>query len=115
MRPFVPGDPERIKDIIERILSLSDEKAHELPIDVEIGFAFLPEYWSLGYGVESAQAVMDFGRDELGIERIVAIANPDNERSFRLLKKIGLHYERLIQLPGQELRIRLFTPEGTPE
>ena len=80
--------------------------------DVEIGFAFLPEFWSRGYGVESAQAVMDFGREALGIKRIVAIANPDNERSFKLLEKIGLRYERLIQLPGQELRIRLFTPRS---
>ena len=78
--------------------------------DVEIGFAFLPEFWSQGFGVESAQAVMDYGRDELGLDRIVAIANPDNDRSFKLLEKIGLRFDRMIRLSENDPEIKLFTP-----
>jgi RimJ/RimL family protein N-acetyltransferase len=78
--------------------------------DVEIGFAFLPEFWSRGYAVESAKAVMDYARRDLDLERVVAIANPDNERSFRLLEKIGLRFERMIQLSEKDPEIKLFTP-----
>src|SRR5580700_8038038 len=41
--------------------------------DVDIGFAFLPRFWSQGYAFESAAAVMAFGREALGIRRVVAI------------------------------------------
>ncbi|HJR16380.1 MAG TPA: GNAT family N-acetyltransferase, partial [Gemmatimonadales bacterium] len=58
--------------------------------DVDIGFAFLPPYRSLGYAFESASAVFHYAREVLGIRRIVAIANPDNTRSIRVLEKIGM-------------------------
>lgn len=80
--------------------------------DVEVGFALLPQFWSKGYAVEAAQAVMDYAYKELGLHRIVAIVNPGNDRSFKLLEKIGLKFERMIRLPESDLEIELFTPEG---
>lgn len=80
--------------------------------DVEIGFAFLPEFWSQGYAVESAQAVMRHAEDDLGIERVVAIANLDNDRSFKLLEKLGLRFDRMIRLSENDPEVKLFTPEG---
>lgn len=80
--------------------------------DVEIGFAFLREFWSRGYAVESAQAVMRHAEEDLGIERVVAIANLDNDRSFKLLEKLGLRFDRMIRLSEIDREIKLFTPEG---
>jgi RimJ/RimL family protein N-acetyltransferase len=79
--------------------------------DVDIGFAFLPRYWSQGYATESARAVMRYGQEVLGLPRIVAIANADNARSFRVLEKIGLRSDRAIRLSGSEAELRLFVPE----
>lgn len=78
--------------------------------DVDIGFAFLPQYRSQGYAYEAAAAVLAYGRQELGLERIVAITVPENLRSARLLEKLGLHFERLITLAGDdnEYEFRLF-------
>jgi len=45
----------------------------------------------------------------LGIDRIVAIANPENEPSARVLNKLGLAFERLIDL-GDGKPVKLFTP-----
>ena len=78
--------------------------------DVEIGFALLPQFWSQGYAFEAAQAVMEYAHRDLGLERVVAIANPDNDRSFRLLEKLGLRFERMIRLAEGEPEIKLFTP-----
>lgn len=63
--------------------------------DVDIGFAFLPDFCGQGYGFESAGATMVYGRDVLGLKRIVAITSPDNEASIALLEKLGLKFERL--------------------
>jgi len=83
-------------------------KRDSLP-DVDIGFAFLPNFWSQGYAFESASAVMTYGRDVLGLRRIVAITSPDNDPSIRLLEKIGLRFERLIKLSEDQSEVRLFT------
>jgi RimJ/RimL family protein N-acetyltransferase len=75
--------------------------------DVDIGFAFLPHYWSKGYAFEAASAVMGYGIQVLKLERIVAIVTPDNERSIKLLKRIGLVFERMMKEPedGEELAV----------
>jgi ribosomal-protein-alanine N-acetyltransferase len=76
--------------------------------DVDIGFAFLPKYWSRGYAVESAAAVMAYGRNELGIRRIAAITSPDNDGSIKVLEKIGLRFKQIIQLSESEPQVKLF-------
>jgi len=76
--------------------------------DPDIGFAFLERFWSRGYAVESAQAVMNFARNDLGSKRILAITNPDNFGSIKVLEKIGLQFEKMIQMPGEKKEIKLF-------
>jgi RimJ/RimL family protein N-acetyltransferase len=78
--------------------------------DVDIGFAFLPQYWSKGYATESAAAVMAYGRDVLGLRRIVGIAAPDNQGSIKVLQKLGLRFEKVVRLPGSGRESKLFTP-----
>ncbi|HLW32342.1 MAG TPA: GNAT family N-acetyltransferase [Aequorivita sp.] len=56
----------------------------------DIGFAFLPEFANLGYAFESANAVMQFGSEILGLQKITGITLPDNLPSIKLLKKLGL-------------------------
>jgi RimJ/RimL family protein N-acetyltransferase len=82
-------------------------KRDSLP-DVDVGFAFLPSYWSRGYALESVNAVMNYGREVLGLRRIVAIVSPDNDASIRLLEKIGLRFERLITISEDQPEVKLF-------
>ena len=56
----------------------------------DIGFAFLPEYVNKGYAFESAHAVMQFGLEKLGLQKITGITLPNNLPSIKLLKKLGL-------------------------
>ncbi|MCY7484466.1 GNAT family N-acetyltransferase [Paenibacillus alvei] len=43
--------------------------------DVDIGFAFLPEFRGQGYAYEAAAAMLEYGLTKLGLERIVAITS----------------------------------------
>jgi RimJ/RimL family protein N-acetyltransferase len=65
---------------------------------VDIGFAFVPEFWHQGYALESASAVFNYGKDVLKLPQIVAITNKDNVASGRLLEKLGLSFDREIDL-----------------
>jgi len=85
-------------------------KREVLP-DVDVGFAFLPKFWSKGYAFESASAVMDYGRSVLGLKRIVAVASSDNDRSIRLLEKLGLRFEKMVRLSEEAPEIKLFAPD----
>ncbi|MEO6447266.1 MAG: GNAT family N-acetyltransferase [Gemmatimonadaceae bacterium] len=75
----------------------------------DIGYAFVPRYRGRGYVVEAASAMLEYGRDVLAITRVLAITDPDNERSIRVLEKIGLRFDGLLQLTPDAPAIRLYT------
>jgi len=76
--------------------------------DVDIGYSILERFWRNGYAYEAASALMAHGRSELGLQRIVGITSPTNHSSAMLLEKLGLRFERMVQLPGHATESRLF-------
>ena len=76
--------------------------------DVDLGFAVLPQFRGAGYAYESAAAVMGHARADLALERIVAIANPANAASIRVLEKIGLRFDRMIRLSAEGPEVGLY-------
>src|SRR5258706_5705727 len=57
--------------------------------DVDIGYAFLPKFWSKGYAVESALAVKKQAQ-ALRLGRLLGNVDPSHNRSSPVLLKIGL-------------------------
>ncbi len=83
-------------------------KRETLP-DVDVGFAFRPAYWSQGYAVESAGAVLRHGKDAFGLTRVAAIVQDDNVASIRVLRKLGLAFERILEWPGDGATVHLYS------
>lgn len=79
--------------------------------DVDIGFAFLPKYWGKGYAYEAASAAMAYGGNVLGLKRIVAITSVGNDRSVKLLEKLGLRFEKMVKLAKDSKEVKLFGSE----
>lgn len=61
---------------------------------VQLGYLLLPSYWGNGLGTEAAKAVLDYGFEVAALEKIVAIAKPENLASRRVMEKIGMNYEK---------------------
>jgi RimJ/RimL family protein N-acetyltransferase len=76
--------------------------------DVDIGYAFLPRFWSKGYAVESARAVKEYAKNKIGLNRLIAIVDPENEGSIRVLEKIGLQFEKMVRLSEDDIDLKLF-------
>lgn len=76
--------------------------------EVDLGFAFLPEYWSRGYGFEAASAVVKYARRTHHIARLLAITSPDNAPSQRLLAKLGFSREANRIVPGELEEVSVF-------
>ena len=70
-------------------------KREELP-EPDIGFAFLPNFWGKGFAFEAAAAVMQDAREKLKLRRVLAIVNPDNYASIKLLERLGMSFEQML-------------------
>ena len=76
--------------------------------DVDIGYAFLPQYWSKGYATEAALAVKGYAKNSIGLKRIVGITDPDNDGSSRVLEKLGLKFEKMVKLSEDDIELKLY-------
>ena len=75
--------------------------------DVDLGFAFPPQFWGQGYAREAGSAVLAHARGPLGRRRVVAVTSLDNDRSVQLLARLGFRFERIARFTegGPELRL----------
>jgi RimJ/RimL family protein N-acetyltransferase len=69
----------------------------------DIGFAILPEYESKGYAYEASRKYLDEILRSGAFENVIAITLLKNQRSIRLLKKLGLGYESEFSKDGQKM------------
>lgn len=76
----------------------------------DIGYAFLPEFWGQGYAFEAAAAVLSYGHENHGLNRIMAITSPDNVSSVRVLEKCGMKFERMLAMSETD-EVKLFSLE----
>lgn len=75
----------------------------------DVGGAFLPEYQRCGYGYEAVRAVMEYGRGRLGLERIVGLTSDKNIASIRLLKKLGMSFEKMVTMSDDDEGTALYS------
>lgn len=62
--------------------------------EVEVAYLLARAYWNQGLATEAARAAIDYCFNELKLDRVVAIARPENVGSYRVMEKIGMKYER---------------------
>ena len=68
----------------------------------DLGYAFLPEYFGRGFAFEACTASIAAASRDFGLPQLLAIVNPDNTPSRRLLEKLGFRLQdtRVIH-PGE--------------
>ena len=64
-------------------------EAHFTPA-VEVGWRIARAFWGKGYAPEAARAAIDFGFATLGLPEIVANTAVDNDKSRRVMEKLGM-------------------------
>ncbi len=86
-------------------VSLSKDPARVGQKDVEIGFRLAQSAWGQGYATEAVNRVIDAANSS---DRIVAIIDPNNHRSVKLVKKIGFIYECDLMFAGYDYPDHLY-------
>ncbi len=59
----------------------------------EIGYVFNSDYWGNGYAFESAKELITYAFEKLDARRIIAMCNPSNESSWKLLEHLTFRRE----------------------
>ncbi len=62
--------------------------------ECELGYALGQAFWGPGYGGEAARAVARYGFEQANLDRLFAVAFPENEPSWRILRQLGFVYEK---------------------
>lgn len=69
----------------------------------EVVYHFARRYWGQGFATEAARASLNFGFNEKGFERIVAIAKPGNAASIHVMEKLGMRFQMSTSYYGIEV------------
>lgn len=65
--------------------------------EADIGYELDPEFWGNGYATEAAQALVNHGFQELGLERISSWCIADNIASARVMERLGFRLEGVLR------------------
>jgi RimJ/RimL family protein N-acetyltransferase len=69
---------------------------------VEVGWRLARSAWGHGYATEAAFAALRLGFDEAGLDRIISIRHLENDRSARVMEKLGLRFDHETVVPGHD-------------
>ncbi len=71
-------------------------------IDVELAYLLARPYWGRGLATEAARAIVAFAFDELRLPRLICLFEPENTASRRVAEKVGMTFERMAMIEGDE-------------
>ncbi|RRV06880.1 N-acetyltransferase [Pseudomonas sp. v388] len=79
--------------------------------EVEIGYRLSPRFWGRGLATEAVEASLRHGFETLGLGSIIAIVQPQNVASVRVLHKVGFH--DYIHSQYHRLGVRIYRLTGS--
>ncbi len=89
----IPGEPAFIGVVGLETVSyqahFTPAQAHFTPA-VEVAWRLAQAYWGRGYATEAARVALDYGFEQLGLAEIVALTVPANQRSRRVMERLGM-------------------------
>jgi [ribosomal protein S5]-alanine N-acetyltransferase len=77
--------------------------------EMEVGYMLAAMYWRQGYATEAATAVRNHAVHILGLHRLVALIDADNEASRRVAIKLGMAYERKVRFGSRWRELGMMT------
>jgi RimJ/RimL family protein N-acetyltransferase len=74
---------------------------------VEVGWRLHPDWWGHGLATEGARAAVRFGFEDVRLERLISIYEPDNATSGRVMDHLGFTFERAtVGSRGEKIHVR---------
>ncbi len=98
----------KLKEDRNKIIGIVGLLKRKQLLDADIGFSFLPEFEGKGYGYEASVVIIKLAKETFKLKRIVAITNTDNNKSIKLIEKLGLTFEKRVKPFDDDEELLLF-------
>lgn len=66
--------------------------------EIEVGYRIKTQAWNKGFATEGAKRLLAYGFSELNLERIVGVVDSPHSSSIKVLKKIGMVFEKDLEI-----------------
>lgn len=70
--------------------------------EIVLSYLLDSKHWGYGYAIECCRAVLLYARDELDIERVVAVIDKRNTRSIHTAEKLGMKPEKELKYQNRD-------------
>ena len=81
------------------------------PPELQLMYGIAPAYWGRGLTTEAARAMIRFGFEEQGFDKIIAAADAPNTASLRVMEKAGMMFQKRIDVDGLDTIYYVITRE----
>lgn len=75
-----------------------------LPDETDLGYRFGRAFWGQGYGLEAAAAVLRWGTEERGLDRVGSNVQSLNAASHEILQRLGFTFREARPVPADPSR-----------
>ena len=70
--------------------------------EIELYFVVGQDHWGRGLATEAGRALLGYAFEDLGLKRVVAVVDPRNRASIRVVHKLGMIEEGVVRgLPAE--------------
>lgn len=66
--------------------------------EVEVAYCLAQDYWGRGITTQAAKASISYGFNTANLDKVIAMALPENQASRRVIEKAGLNYEKQVHM-----------------
>lgn len=66
--------------------------------EVEVLYGLAQDYWGRGITTQAAKASISYGFNTANLDKVIAMALPENQASRRVIEKAGLNYEKQVHM-----------------
>jgi ribosomal-protein-alanine N-acetyltransferase len=70
--------------------------------ETEVGYGMIKKFWGKKIGYETARGWLEYGFEKANLEKIVAVAAPENIASWKIMEKLGMRREKIETHYGME-------------
>jgi ribosomal-protein-alanine N-acetyltransferase len=81
--------------------------------EVEVAYMLAKRSWGRGLATEAATAIVAYGFEQLDLERLICLIDPENVASMRVAEKIGMTLDGNVELDGERFPLYSVRRPGT--
>jgi ribosomal-protein-alanine N-acetyltransferase len=70
--------------------------------EIEVGYVFAKKFWGKGFATEALNRLLEWAKENIQIDTIIAYAIVDHKASLRVMEKCGMTYYKNQMMNGEE-------------